>query len=202
MDALVKDTPNFRPQWPASVLAKAANIRLIALDVDGIMSDGKIYFSASGDELKAFNILDGLGLKQLMAAGITVAVITGRRSPLTEKRMTDLGIPHLLQGRKDKRTALLEIVDLLDIPASDIAYMGDDLPDLPALRYAGLGITVPNGYWLLQEHADYCTRSRGGDGAVREACDLILASQGKLDTALAPYLETYLKPARDAESAP
>jgi len=142
MDTPVVDAPDGRPQWPACVLAKAANIRLIALDVDGIMSDGKVYFSASGDELKAFNILDGLGLKQLMAAGITVAVITGRRSPLTEKRMTDLGIPHLLQGREDKRTALLEIVDL------------------------------------------------------------ILASQGKLDTALAPYLEPYLKPARGAESAP
>ncbi|HEV8078914.1 MAG TPA: HAD hydrolase family protein, partial [Marinobacter sp.] len=145
-----------------------------------------------------FNILDGLGLKQLMAAGITVAVITGRRSALTEKRMTDLGIPHLLQGREDKLTALLEIVDLLNLPASDIAYMGDDLPDLPALRYAGLGITVPNSYWLIKEHADYCTRSCGGDGAVREACDLILAAQGKLDTALAPYLET----SRDAENAP
>ena len=201
MDTSITGTPNSRPQWPASVLAKAANIRLIALDVDGIMSDGKVYFSASGDELKAFNILDGLGLKQLMAAGITVAVITGRRSPLTEKRMTDLGITHLLQGREDKRTALLEIVDLLGIAASDIAYMGDDLPDLPALQYAGLGITVPNSYWLLQEHADYCTRKRGGDGAVREACDLILAAQGKLDAALAPYLATCLKPVRGAESA-
>lgn len=197
MDTAVLDGPDSRPRWPSSVLAKAASIRLIALDVDGIMSDGKVYFSANGDELKAFNILDGLGLKQLMAAGITVAVITGRRSPLTEKRMTDLGIPHLLQGREDKLTALLEIVDLLNLPASDIAYMGDDLPDLPALRYAGLGITVPNSYWLIKEHADYCTRSRGGDGAVREACDLILAAQGKLDTALAPYLETD----RNAENA-
>jgi 3-deoxy-D-manno-octulosonate 8-phosphate phosphatase (KDO 8-P phosphatase) len=196
----VSDGPNSRPQWPAGVLAKAAKIRLIALDVDGIMSDGKVYFSASGDELKAFNILDGLGLKQLMAAGITVAVITGRRSSLTEKRMTDLGIPHLLQGREDKLTALLEIVDLLGIPATDIAYMGDDLPDLPALRYASLGITVPNGYWLLQEHADVCTRSRGGDGAVREACDLILTAQGKLDAALAPYLDTDLKTASGVES--
>lgn len=203
MVSAVLDTPvveplNFRPQWPASVLEKAAQIRLFALDVDGIMSDGKIYFSASGDELKAFNILDGLGLKQLMTAGIVVAVITGRCSPLTEKRMTDLGITHLLQGREDKRTALLEIADRLGISASDTAYMGDDLPDLPALRYAGLGITVPNGYWLLQEHADYCTRSRGGDGAVREACDLILAAQGKLDTALAPYLQTV----SGAQSAP
>lgn len=187
-------TADFRPRWPEHVLARAACIRLIALDVDGIMSDGKIYFSAAGDELKAFNILDGLGLKQLMAAGITVAVITGRRSPLTEKRMTDLGIPHLLQGREDKLTALLEIVDQLGIPATDIAYMGDDLPDLPALRYAGLGITVPNAYWLVREHADYCTLNPGGAGAVREACDLILSAQNKLDQALAAYLRAATDP--------
>ncbi|WP_273204811.1 KdsC family phosphatase [Marinobacter subterrani] len=176
-------------QWPESVLAKAAKIRLIALDVDGIMSDGKLYFSASGDELKAFNILDGLGLKQLMAAGITVAVITGRKSPLTEKRMADLGIPHLMQGREDKKEALLELVRSMDISPEAIAYMGDDLPDLPALTFAGLGITVPNGYWLVRQHADYCTHTPGGSGAVREACDLLLSAQGKLDAALAPYLE-------------
>lgn len=176
-------------EWPESLLAKAAKIRLIALDVDGIMSDGKLYFSASGDELKAFNILDGLGLKQLMAAGLTVAVITGRQSPLTEKRMRDLGIPHLMQGREDKKVALRELVSTMGINPDAIAYMGDDLPDLPALRFAGLAITVPNGYWLVKQHADYCTRARGGEGAVREACDLLLAAHGKLDAALAPYLE-------------
>ena len=144
--------------WDAALKAKASDIRLIALDVDGIMSDGRLYFSASGDELKAFNILDGLGLKQLMQAGITVAVITGRRSPL-------------------------------NLAPEQIAYMGDDLPDLPALRFAGLGITVPNGYWLVQQHADYCTRSPGGQGAVREACDLLLWAQGHLDNTLAPYLD-------------
>ena len=176
-------------EWPESLLAKAAQIRLIALDVDGIMSDGKLYFSATGDELKAFNILDGLGLKQLIAAGITVAVITGRKSPLTEKRMRDLGIPHLVQGREDKKAALQELVSTMNIRPEAIAYMGDDLPDLPALRFAGLGITVPNGYWLVRQHADYCTRAGGGDGAVREACDLLLSAHGKLDAALAPYLE-------------
>ncbi len=180
---------NMKHQWPEPLLEKAAKIRLIALDVDGIMSDGKLYFSANGDELKAFNILDGLGLKQLMAAGITVAVITGRKSPLTEKRMRDLGIPHLMQGREDKKVALQELVSTMDLSPEAIAYMGDDLPDLPALRFAGLGITVPNGYWLVQQHADYCTRTRGGEGAVREACDLLLTAHGKLDAALAPYLE-------------
>lgn len=175
--------------WPQDLIAKAARIRLVALDVDGIMSDGKLYFSANGDELKGFNILDGLGLKQLMAAGITVAVITGRRSPLTEKRMTDLGIPHLMQGREDKKVALQELVSTLDVSSEEIAYMGDDLPDLPALLFAGLGITVPNGYWLVRQHADYCTSVAGGSGAVREACDLILTAQNKLGGALAPYLE-------------
>jgi 3-deoxy-D-manno-octulosonate 8-phosphate phosphatase (KDO 8-P phosphatase) len=175
--------------WSTELLSKARHIRLIALDVDGIMSDGKIYLSATGDELKAFNILDGLGLKQLMAAGITVAVITGRRSPLTEKRMGDLGIPHLMQGREDKKTALQELASSLSISAEAIAYMGDDLPDLPAIWFSGLGITVPNAYWLIQEHADYCTRATGGNGAVREACDLLLSAQGKLGSTLADYLE-------------
>ena len=175
--------------WSSSLLCKAARIRLLALDVDGIMSDGKLYFSAQGDELKAFNILDGLGLKQVMATGITVAVITGRKSPLTEKRMNDLGIPHLMQGREDKKVALQELVSTMDIEPDEIAYMGDDLPDLPALRYAGLGITVPNGYWLVRQNADYCTSVGGGNGAVREACDLLLTAQGKLDSALSGYME-------------
>lgn len=182
-------TASLRPEFPAPALAKAGSIRLLALDVDGIMSDGKLFFSASGDELKGFNILDGMGLKQVMAAGITVAVITGRSSPLTKRRMNDLGIRHLLQGREDKKAALEELAAQLSLGADQIAYMGDDLPDLPAIRFAGLGITVPNGYWLVREHADYCTRARGGEGAVREACDLLLLGHGKLDHALAAYLE-------------
>ncbi|MDO6443755.1 MULTISPECIES: HAD family hydrolase [unclassified Marinobacter] len=175
--------------WPDTLLTKAARIKLVALDVDGIMSNGKIYFSAKGDELKGFNILDGLGLKQIMAAGITVAVITGRNSPLTEKRMKDLGIPHLMQGREDKKVALQELVSTLGILPEAIAYMGDDLPDLPAIRYAGLGVTVPNAYWLVKEHADYCTEVSGGNGAVRELCDLLLTAGGSLNSALTPYLE-------------
>ncbi|HLT15031.1 MAG TPA: HAD hydrolase family protein [Marinobacter sp.] len=182
-------TPPISQYWTDELLAKAAVIKLIAFDVDGIMSDGRLYFSASGDELKAFNILDGLGLKQLMQAGITVAVITGRRSPLTEKRMNDLGITHLMQGREDKKVALQELVANMAISPGEIAYMGDDLPDLPALHFAGLGITVPNGYWLVQQQADYCTRANGGYGAVREACDLILWAQDQLHTTLTPYLD-------------
>ena len=180
-------TDSMRPCWPEAILQKAAGIRLLALDVDGIMTDGKLFFSANGDELKGFNILDGLGLKQVMAAGITVAVITGRSSPLTQKRMSDLGIPHLMQGREDKKVALQELVDTLGVAANEIAYMGDDLPDLPAIRFAGLSITVPNGYWLVREQADVCTSLPGGSGAVREACDLLLTACGQLDRSLAPY---------------
>lgn len=176
--------------WSDHLLTKAAGIKLVALDVDGIMSDGTVYFSATGDELKGFNILDGLGLKQVMTAGITVAVITGRNSPLTEKRMTDLKIPYLMQGREDKKVALQELTDTLNIAPSEIAYIGDDLPDLPAIRYAGLGVTVPNGYWLVKEYADYCTRAHGGYGAVRELCDLLLTAGGHLNDTLMPYLET------------
>ncbi|MFL1464709.1 KdsC family phosphatase [Marinobacter sp. DUT-3] len=182
-------TDTLRPQWPARILDKAAGIHLLALDVDGIMTDGKLFFSATGDEMKGFNILDGLGLKQVMAAGMTVAVITGRTSPLTEKRMKDLGIPHLMQGREDKKVALQELVDTLGVAAESIAYMGDDLPDLPAIRFAGLGITVPNGYWLVREHADVCTSVAGGSGAVREVCDLLLTARGKLDSTLASYTQ-------------
>lgn len=180
---------SFRPDWPEADLKKAADIRLLALDVDGVMTDGKLYFTASGDEMKGFNILDGLGMKQIMAAGIEVAVITGRQSPLTEKRMNDLGIKHLMQGREDKKVALKELATRLNLTPEAIAYMGDDLPDLPAILFAGLGITVPNGHWAVRESADICTRVAGGEGAVREICDLLLAARGALDNTLSPYRE-------------
>lgn len=178
---------NQRPHWPDADLQKAAGIQLLALDVDGVMTDGKLYFTASGDEMKGFNILDGLGIKQVMAAGIEVAVITGRRSPLTEKRMNSLGVQHLVQGREDKKVALLEIANASGTTPEAIAYMGDDLPDLPAILYAGLGITVPNGHWAVRESADICTQAAGGEGAVREICELLLAARGKLDAVLQSY---------------
>ncbi|MDX1802337.1 MAG: HAD hydrolase family protein [Marinobacter sp.] len=177
------------PAFPDNLVARAQSIRLLALDVDGVMTDGTLLFSALGDELKAFNILDGLGIKQLMAAGIEVAVITGRQSPLTARRAGDLGIRHLLQGREDKGVALTTLARELNLDATEIAYMGDDLPDLPAIRYANLGVTVPNGHWFVRQHADFCTRARGGEGAVRELSDLILSAQGKLSSALDDYLQ-------------
>lgn len=165
---------------PEDLIAKAAGIRLLALDVDGVMTDGRLYFSAQGDELKAFNILDGHGIKQLRKSGVEVAIITGRTSPLTARRARDLGIQLLQQGREDKEAALRELLDELALPVDSAAYMGDDLPDLGAIMHAGLGITVPNGHWYVREQADYCTEAGGGEGAVREICDLILQAQDKL----------------------
>ena len=141
-----------------NIKEKAKDVQLLALDVDGVMTDGRIYFSAQGDELKAFSILDGQGIKTLLNNNIQVAIITGRTSPLTARRARDLGINFILQGREDKKVALQELSDELDIPFKNIAYVGDDLPDLSAIINAGLGITVPNGHFFVKEHANYCTK--------------------------------------------
>ncbi|MBK8970255.1 MAG: HAD hydrolase family protein [Hahellaceae bacterium] len=169
------------------LLAKLRKVKLLALDVDGVLTDGRLYFSAQGDELKAFNILDGLGLKLLRDHGVDVALITGRNSPLTARRAADLKITHLYQGREDKRTALLELLGQLRMKAEHAAYVGDDLPDLGAILLAGAGMTVANGHWAVKQKAQYCTTQTGGYGAVREICDLILYAQGHLEAALKPY---------------
>ncbi|MBS3804578.1 MAG: HAD hydrolase family protein [Oleiphilaceae bacterium] len=177
------------PQPADRLREQAARVRLLVLDVDGVMSDGQLTFTASGDELKSFNVNDGLGIKQLMGAGIQVAIITGRVSPLTARRAQELGIDLLIQGRDDKRAALGELADKLGLAAEHIAYMGDDLQDLAAIQYAGLGVTVPNGHWFVRQHADHCTEASGGRGAVRELADLILLAQNRLEDILKQYLE-------------
>lgn len=176
------------PQLPEALHGAARAMRLLALDVDGVLTNGSLVFSASGDEQKSFNILDGLGIKLLQRDGIEVALITGRTSPLTERRAADLGIRHLLQGREDKARALTELAERLGLTLETIAYMGDDLPDLGAIRRAALGITVPNGHWFVRQHADWCTRNSGGSGAVREVADALLAARGTLEDHLRNYL--------------
>lgn len=165
---------------PNDLMTKAAAIRLLVLDVDGVLTDGRLYFSAEGDELKAFHSLDGQGLKLLQRAGIDIAIVTGRTSPLTARRAGDLGIKHLKQGREDKAVAVRELQDELQLKPTETAYIGDDLPDLGAILSSGLGISVPNGHWYVREHADLCTEAAGGEGAVREVCDLILQAQNRL----------------------
>lgn len=172
----------------AQLNKELAQIKLLVLDVDGVLSDGKLYFTATGDEIKNFSILDGLGIKQLMQNGVEVAIITGRTSAMVSKRASDLGIQHLIQGREDKRIAMQELLESVNLELDSVAYMGDDLPDLGAIVSAKVGITVPNGHPFVKEHANYCTQASGGNGAVREVCDLILNAKGVLQDVLNQYL--------------
>jgi 3-deoxy-D-manno-octulosonate 8-phosphate phosphatase (KDO 8-P phosphatase) len=183
-------TSNIMTNNPVSndTLDKAKNTKLLALDVDGVMTDGSVYFTAQGDEIKAFSILDGQGIKALLRNNIEVAIITGRTSPLTARRARDLGIENILQGREDKKVALQELSTQLGIAFSDITYMGDDLPDLSAITHSGFGVTVPNAHNFVQKHADHCTTLAGGKGAVREVCDLILKAKGLLANIQDSYL--------------
>lgn len=171
-----------------TVIEKARHITLLAMDVDGVLTDGSLYFGNSGEEMKAFSILDGLGIKLLRDAGIRPALITGRSSDLVARRAKELSIEIIYQGREDKATALEELRNDLALNYRDIAYVGDDLPDLGAIRAAGLGITVANGHHFVARHADWQTRAAGGKGAVREIAELILMAQGKLNAALESYL--------------
>lgn len=176
------------PQYDEK-LALAEKIELVIFDVDGIMSDGKITYTNDGIEIKSFNVKDGLGIKLLHKSGIKTAIITGRKSKIVALRAKELGIQHLLQQRDDKLSASLELSQELGIPPEHIAFMGDDLPDLSAIKHLGLGITVANAHEFVKQHADYVCKANGGDGAVREACEYILEAQKRLADIFKSYLE-------------
>jgi 3-deoxy-D-manno-octulosonate 8-phosphate phosphatase (KDO 8-P phosphatase) len=175
-------------EMPQHISELAAGIRLLVLDVDGIMTDGRLYFANGGEESKTFNTLDGLGLKLLQNSGVKVALITGRTSDIVSLRASALGIDIVYQGRDDKKVVLDEILDTLDMNYDQVAYAGDDLPDLACIKAARLGITVPNAHFLVKESADAITQRQGGAGAVREICDWILIAQDNFDAAVAPFL--------------
>jgi 3-deoxy-D-manno-octulosonate 8-phosphate phosphatase (KDO 8-P phosphatase) len=161
-----------------SILAnKLAGVRLIAFDVDGVFTDGRFYLSDDGIESKAFNTQDGFGIRQLIRAGIAVAVISGRKSAAVEQRMTELGVPHVVQGCGDKVAALDSITEELDITAHECAYVGDDIPDLPLLSHVGVSFAVANAVEQLRSKCDYTTSASGGFGAVREICELVLSAK-------------------------
>ncbi|HAT1512706.1 3-deoxy-manno-octulosonate-8-phosphatase KdsC [Morganella morganii] len=166
-----------------TVLEKAAKIRLLICDVDGVMSDGLIYQGNSGEELKAFNVRDGYGIRCLLTSGVEVAIITGRKAKLLEDRANTLGITHLYQGQSDKLLAYHELLAKLALRPGDVAYIGDDLIDWPVMAEVGLSAAVADAHPLLLPKADYVTQIAGGRGAVRELCDLILLAQNKLDAA-------------------
>jgi len=169
------------------ILARARHIRLLALDVDGVLTDGQLYFSNSGEEMKSFSTLDGQGIKLLQDSGVAVALITARSSQLVSNRAENLGIRHLVQGSHDKLEALQQLQTSLGITMAETAYVGDDLPDLACIRRAGLGITVPNGHAAIQAQAFCSTVAAGGRGAVREVCDWIMQARNTYDDAIARF---------------
>lgn len=167
--------------------AIAKSLRLLALDVDGVLTDGRIVYGNDGEELKAFSIKDGLGIKLLQRAGVEVAIITGRQSMLVERRARELGIGTIIQGREDKLIALKELCRDRNVELEHCAYMGDDLPDLSAIQAAGLGLTVADGVLAVREAADWTASLTGGHGAVREACDWILEARNQRTAMEAAY---------------
>ena len=158
-------------------IESASKVKLLLLDVDGVLTDGRLYFSNSGEESKAFHSLDGHGIKMLLLAGIPVGIITGRKSNIVTKRAADLGIDILYQGREDKIDVLKEIITNKGIEAQAIAYAGDDLPDLPALQAVGLSFSVPGAHPDVKGAVNAITTRCGGEGAVREITDFILNAQ-------------------------
>jgi len=166
------------PQKAKVPLSRWARMRLFAMDVDGILTDGGLYVSSDRTETKRFFIPDGLGLGLLRDRGLPLAWISGRDSEASTIRAAELRIPHLIQGRRDKRAALEELAARLGLALDRCVYMGDDFIDAPALRVAGIGVTVPEGDTVALAAADYVTRRAGGHGAVREVCDLLLAAGG------------------------
>jgi 3-deoxy-D-manno-octulosonate 8-phosphate phosphatase (KDO 8-P phosphatase) len=172
-------TSSYLANLTADLLARAAKIRLAVFDVDGTLTDGRLWYGEDGHEAKIFHVHDGLGLKRLQANGVQVALITARISHPVALRAEELDIAHVYQGQGDKRACLLELLDALHLAPEQAAFIGDDLPDLPPMRIAGLVVAVANAHPWVAEQAHWQTGKSGGMGAVREVCDLILHAQGK-----------------------
>lgn len=175
-------TPNLK------ITSRARQIRLLLLDVDGVLTDGSLYYGNNGEELKSFNIQDGLGIKLLQRKGIRVGIITGRSSVLVTRRAEELGIDLVVQGREDKLTALEDLLDKHPYQMNEIAFLGDDLPDLAVIRRVGLGVAVANARPIVAEHALWQTTACGGSGAVRELAEMLLQAQDKLESTFTDYL--------------
>ncbi len=162
-------------------------IRLLLLDVDGVLTDGRIVYGDSGGEIKAFHVRDGFGIRMAMNAGIRIGIVTGRRSAALRHRCNDLGIPLLMDGITDKAAVLEKILSQTGLTANETAFMGDDLPDLPLMRRVGCGIAVADAHPVVREAANLVTRASGGNGAVREVCEALLAAQGQWEAVLERY---------------
>ena len=164
---------------PADIRERAAKVKLTIFDVDGVLTDGKLHYSEDGRELKSFHVHDGFGLKRLIDNGIKVAIITARISHLVSQRTAELGIAHVYQGQDNKLACFEHLIHALKLEPSQCCYCGDDLPDLAVMRRVGLSIAVANAHPWIREKSHWRTRHDGGNGAVREVCDLLLMAQGK-----------------------
>jgi 3-deoxy-D-manno-octulosonate 8-phosphate phosphatase (KDO 8-P phosphatase) len=171
------------------IVEKAKQLKLLILDVDGVLTDGKLFFDNQGNEYKSFHARDGHGIKLLRQTGVEVAVISGRNSNSTALRMKNLGIEHVYQGHEDKRAAFNELIEKLGITPEQAAHVGDDLLDLPVMTRVGLAIAVADANFAVKQRADWCTTLPGGHGAVREVCDFIMQAQGRFDEILNVYLK-------------
>ena len=172
----------------SGALERAKRVRLMLFDVDGVLTDGRLWYGPEGEALKVFHVLDGHGIRLLMQTGIAVALLSGRNSPAVSARAGELGIAHVLQGIDDKRAAFETLAAELRIPAGETGFMGDELVDLPVMRRCGFACAPAQAHERVRACAHYVTRASGGGGAAREACEYLLRAQGRLEAALAPYL--------------
>lgn len=170
------------------ILEKAKNIELVIFDVDGVMTDGSLFFGDDGQEYKAFNSLDGHGMRMLHEGGIRTAVITGRKSQVVEHRMRDLGVDLIYQGYRDKIPAFETLLKEVNLSIEQVAYVGDDVVDLPIMTRVGFGIAVQSSHPFVKQHAHWITPRNGGCGAVRDVCELLLEARGTLASKLESYL--------------
>jgi 3-deoxy-D-manno-octulosonate 8-phosphate phosphatase (KDO 8-P phosphatase) len=172
-------------QGPADATERASRIKLMIFDVDGVFTDGSLFFTAEGDTMKSFNSLDGYGVKALASIGVQTAIITGRQSGIVTARVRELAITHLFQGVEDKTVALAELLQKTGIAASECGYMGDDWPDLRVMRLCGFAAAPANAHPEVIRRVHWVAEARGGHGAVREVCDAILRAQNRYDDLLA-----------------
>ncbi len=171
------------------ITQKAKQLKLLILDVDGVLTDGRLFFDANGNEYKSFHARDGHGIKLLRQTGVEVAVISGRKSQSVALRMKALGVEYVYQGHENKVAAFNEIIQAMAIKPEQAAHMGDDLLDLPLMVRAGLSIAVNDANESVKEYADWCTKTAGGLGAVREVCDFVMKAQGTFDSVLKSYMQ-------------
>ncbi len=171
------------------ILERARQVRLVIFDVDGVLTDGRLFFDHEGREYKSFHARDGHGLKLLSRSGVTTAVISGRKSRSVALRCESLGIEHVYQGYEDKRLALQSLQEATGIAPAAMACVGDDVLDLPLLTRVRLAIAVADAHPLVRRHVHWVTTLPGGQGAAREVCDLIMEAQNTLDTAIGEYLK-------------